>query len=98
MHVDGGTTNQVFLFPTEMRMGGVDAKLGIDPVRRLYIIRNGRVAVEKDPAATGQRPVTEDSGRAWKAMTIILAVTLIVVLVGMTLIVAGVMKLGLSLL
>jgi hypothetical protein len=31
-------------------------------------------------------------------MTIILAVTLIVVLVGMTLIVAGVMKLGLSLL
>jgi hypothetical protein len=46
MHVDGGTTNQVFLFPTEMRMGGVDAKLGIDPVRRLYIIRNGRVAPE----------------------------------------------------
>jgi hypothetical protein len=46
MHVDGGTTNQVFLFPTEMRIGGVDAKLGIDPVRRLYIIRNGRVAPE----------------------------------------------------
>jgi hypothetical protein len=44
--MDGGTTNQVFLFPTEMRMGGVDAKLGIDPVRRLYIIRNGRVAPE----------------------------------------------------
>jgi hypothetical protein len=46
MHVDGGTTNQVFLFPTETRMGGVDAKLGIDPVRRLYIIRNGRVTPE----------------------------------------------------
>jgi predicted acylesterase/phospholipase RssA len=38
MHVDGGTTNQVFLLPT----GAMDAKLGIDPVLHLYIIRNGR--------------------------------------------------------
>jgi hypothetical protein len=46
MHVDGGTTNQVFLLPTQIRTGSIDAKLGIDPVRRLYIIRNGRVAPE----------------------------------------------------
>ena len=46
MHVDGGTTNQVFLLPTQIRSGVMDAKLGIDPVRHLYIIRNGRVAPE----------------------------------------------------
>jgi hypothetical protein len=46
MHVDGGTTNQVFLLPTQIRSGAMDAKLGINPVRRLYIIRNGRVAPE----------------------------------------------------
>jgi len=46
MHVDGGTTNQVFLLPTQIRSGAMDAKLGIDPVRHLYIIRNGRVAPE----------------------------------------------------
>jgi hypothetical protein len=46
MHVDGGTTNQVFLLPTQIRTGSIDAKLGINPVRRLYIIRNGRVAPE----------------------------------------------------
>lgn len=46
MHVDGGTTNQVFLLPTQIRTGGVDAKLGINPVRKLYIIRNGRVDPE----------------------------------------------------
>lgn len=46
MHVDGGTTNQVFLLPTQIRIGSTDAKLGINPTRRLYIIRNGRVAPE----------------------------------------------------
>jgi Patatin-like phospholipase len=46
MHVDGGTTNQVFLLPTQIRSGAMDAKLGINPVRHLYIIRNGRVAPE----------------------------------------------------
>ena len=46
MHVDGGTTNQVFLLPTQINAGGIDAKLGIRPVRRLYIVRNGRIDPE----------------------------------------------------
>jgi hypothetical protein len=46
MHVDGGTTNQVFLLPTQITTGGIDAKLGINPIRRLYIIRNGRLDPE----------------------------------------------------
>jgi hypothetical protein len=46
MHVDGGTTNQVFLLPTQIKSGSIDAKLGISPIRRLYIVRNGRIDPE----------------------------------------------------
>jgi hypothetical protein len=46
MHVDGGTTNQVFLLPTQINAGGLDTKLGIRPIRRLYIVRNGRIDPE----------------------------------------------------
>ncbi len=46
MHVDGGTTNQVFLLPTQIKASAMTAKLNINPVRRLYIIRNGRVSPE----------------------------------------------------
>ncbi len=46
MHVDGGTTNQVFLLPTQVNAGNITAKLGVNPIRRLYIIRNGRVSPE----------------------------------------------------
>jgi hypothetical protein len=49
MHVDGGTTNQVFLLPTQIRSAAMDTKLGINPMRHLYIIRNGRVAPEFKP-------------------------------------------------
>jgi len=46
-HVDGGTTKQVFLFPGQLELrNSVDRKLGINPRRRLYIIRNGRVKPE----------------------------------------------------
>ncbi len=46
MHVDGGATREVFLVPTQFMAKTVDRNLGIDPVRRAYIIRNGRVAPE----------------------------------------------------
>jgi hypothetical protein len=43
MHVDGGATREVFLLPTQFvaRPPG-----GINPIRRTYIIRNGRVGPE----------------------------------------------------
>ena len=46
MHVDGGATREVFLVPTQFMASTVDARLGISPIRRAYIIRNGRVAPE----------------------------------------------------
>jgi hypothetical protein len=49
MHVDGGTTRDVFLVPTQFMASRTDARLGINPVRRAYIIRNGHVAPEYRP-------------------------------------------------
>ena len=49
MHVDGGTTRQVFLFPPQLRAKDIDSSLGIKPRRRAYIIRNGRVGPEWAP-------------------------------------------------
>lgn len=46
MHVDGGATREVFLVPTQFMASKIDGRLGIRPIRRTYIIRNGHVAPE----------------------------------------------------
>lgn len=46
MHVDGGTTNQVFLVPSNFTARGVDEIIGRSPKRTLYVIRNGKVSPE----------------------------------------------------
>jgi predicted acylesterase/phospholipase RssA len=46
MHVDGGTTNQVFLFPSNFTARDLNALIGRAPKRTLYVIRNGKVAPE----------------------------------------------------
>ena len=47
MHVDGGTARQVFMLPPHFSAKQVDSRIGVKPVRRAYIIRNGRVTPEK---------------------------------------------------
>ena len=49
MHVDGGATREVFLVPTQFMAKKTDSALGINPIRRAYIIRNGHVAPEYKP-------------------------------------------------
>jgi hypothetical protein len=46
MHVDGGTSNQAFLFPTNFSFRKVDKALSIDRTRTLYVIRNAKVSPE----------------------------------------------------
>ncbi len=46
LHVDGGTTNQAFLFPTSFSPRNVDKLLGAKRKRTLYVIRNGKVTPE----------------------------------------------------
>ncbi|MEM8743826.1 MAG: patatin-like phospholipase family protein [Pseudomonadota bacterium] len=49
MHVDGGTTTQVFLIPSQLMLASIDRRYGVKPRRRVYIIRNGRVSPENKP-------------------------------------------------
>jgi predicted acylesterase/phospholipase RssA len=47
MHVDGGTSNQAFMFPSNFSVRQTDKKLnraGVD--RTLYVVRNGKVTPE----------------------------------------------------
>lgn len=46
MHVDGGVTRQVFLYPPGFSPSEVDKSLGRTLERRLYIIRNAKIAPE----------------------------------------------------
>lgn len=44
MHVDGGTSNQAFLFPSSLSVKEKDARLSRSGIQRtLYVIRNGKV-------------------------------------------------------
>lgn len=53
--------------------------------------------METDAAADRQSVMTREPGNSWKMVAIILAVALVAVLIYTALVVAGVMKLGLSL-
>jgi predicted patatin/cPLA2 family phospholipase len=46
MHVDGGTTNQVFLAPSNLSSKKIDQATGVKRKRTVYVIRNGKVAPE----------------------------------------------------
>jgi len=46
MHVDGGTSAQVFLFPASLDARKIDQKFGIQGTYRLFLIRNARLTSE----------------------------------------------------
>jgi hypothetical protein len=46
IHVDGGTSNQAFLFPSNFSVGSVDKKYNTRRTRTLYVLRNGKVSPE----------------------------------------------------
>ncbi len=63
-HVDGGTTKQVFLLPGQLMLKtAVDKRYQVNPRRRLYIIRNGRIepeykVVESNTLSIAQRSIS----------------------------------------
>ena len=44
LHVDGGTSNQVFLFPAGLSTKDLDKRYGTSRKKQLFIIRNARMA------------------------------------------------------
>ena len=53
MHVDGGVTRQVFLFPGELRYQKLLDELGITGRQSLYIIFNGTLEQKREVVGTG---------------------------------------------
>jgi predicted acylesterase/phospholipase RssA len=51
LHVDGGPTREVFLAPLGLSFRDLDAAVGTAPRRRLWVVRNGKLAPEYDPVA-----------------------------------------------
>ena len=49
MHVDGGTTTQVFLMPSQLMVKDIDKKTRVRARRTVYVIRNGRLNPETAP-------------------------------------------------
>jgi predicted acylesterase/phospholipase RssA len=49
LHVDGGITQQVFFPPFHLTFDRTDRVPGVKPVRRLYVIRNGKISPEWQP-------------------------------------------------
>lgn len=62
MHVDGGTTNQVFLLPNQLMVAkDVERKSRFRPRRRVYVIRNGRVGPEHKVVKAGTLSIASRS-------------------------------------
>lgn len=56
MHVDGGTTQQVFMYPPNLHLSAAAQALGVERERKVYIIRNSRL--DADWASVDRRTLT----------------------------------------
>lgn len=52
-HVDGGVTRQIFLTPVALRLTDFDQFYPTPPLRRVYVIRNGRLSPRYKPVEAG---------------------------------------------
>ena len=48
LHVDGGTTREVFVLPVEAPLKAFDTLYSKPPIRRFFIIKNGKAAPEQE--------------------------------------------------
>ncbi|MBL8564473.1 MAG: patatin-like phospholipase family protein [Hyphomicrobiaceae bacterium] len=48
LHVDGGTTREVFVLPVNVPFKTYDRLYDKPPIRRLYIVKNGKIAPEQE--------------------------------------------------
>ena len=61
MHVDGGASAQVFVYPPSLRVAQISKQAGVTRERRVFVIRNGRL--DPDWADT-KRKTMSIAGRA----------------------------------
>lgn len=61
LHVDGGTTREVFVSPVNVPFRTYDALYPKPPVRRLYIIKNGKITPEQQVVQAKTLPIVARS-------------------------------------
>lgn len=49
LHVDGGTTREVFIAPVQLSLRAFDKFFPRPPIRRIYVIKNGKLSTEYEP-------------------------------------------------
>ena len=59
MHVDGGTTNEVFLMPAGLTLGEIEKTFHTRVKAHLYVIRNGRTTPEYSSVKTSLPSIAE---------------------------------------
>jgi predicted acylesterase/phospholipase RssA len=57
MHVDGGTTREVFVTPLQVPFQAFDRLYDVPPVRKLYIVKNGKFHPEYKPVQEQAIPI-----------------------------------------
>ncbi|MGE3708218.1 MAG: patatin-like phospholipase family protein [Hyphomicrobiaceae bacterium] len=58
MHVDGGTTREVFISPVKAPLKTFDALYDAPPIRRIYLIKNGKLSPEYEPVPKQTIPLS----------------------------------------
>lgn len=61
LHVDGGTTREVFVSPAKVPLRRFDGLYGRAPIRRIYVVKNGRAQAVYQPVEQKTLPI---AGRA----------------------------------
>lgn len=61
MHVDGGTSAQVFAYPVFLDLGLIARKVGLKGKNRIYVIRNARIDPKWETVKPGLTQVTNRS-------------------------------------
>ncbi|MEB4590706.1 patatin-like phospholipase family protein [Candidatus Thiothrix sp. Deng01] len=59
VHVDGGVTNQIFVYPPSLDMRVVEQRLGLNPHKTFWLIRNTKVDPEYDAVGLGVASITK---------------------------------------
>jgi predicted acylesterase/phospholipase RssA len=57
MHVDGGTTREVFISPFDVPLAAFDTLYDKPPIRRFYIIKNGKITPEQEEVKPQTIPI-----------------------------------------
>lgn len=63
MHVDGSTTQKVFIAPLQLRLRALDPLYSAPPQHRIFVITNTKLAPEWGPARDDTRAIAERSLR-----------------------------------